>query len=103
MALTIDKASQGFDRRGMQSYINEINTKLVDNACNRLNSGMKEIRAAVDQVWVGTSAETFKNNFEHDVDVIRDALQEARKICENALKEAGKAMGDLDHDLVQKR
>lgn len=103
MALNIEGASLGYDANGVQSYINDINTNLVEEACTQLQTGLAGLRTATDQVWVGQSAETFKTNMEHDVDAICAAMRESREVLIAELKELANRMGQLDENLVQPR
>ena len=103
MALTIEGATLGYDANGIQKYISEINTKLVEDACTQLQTHLSELRAATDAVWVGQSAETFKTNMEHDVDAICAAMRESRDVLVAELTELGNRMGQLDENLVQPR
>lgn len=103
MALNIEGASLGVDASGIQRYITDINTNLVEEACTQLQQGLAELRAATDAVWVGKSAETFKSNMEHDVDSIVSALMESREALVNEIKDLGAKMGEVDENLVQAR
>ena len=53
MALDISGATFGVDENGIQSFINELNTQCIQDTINKMNSGLAELRTAVDEAWVG--------------------------------------------------
>ena len=103
MALNIEGATLGYDASGVNAYISDINTNLVDEACSQLRKGLEELRVATDEVWVGRSAETFKANMEHDVEEICNAIIQAKNSLITELNALGNRMGELDENLVKPR
>ena len=103
MALDISGATFGVDANGIQSFINELNTKCIEETISAMDSGLNEIRTAVDTAWVGKSAETFKDNLESHKKTISDALKKSGDILKSELTDIAAKMGEIDNDLVKPR
>ncbi len=103
MALNIEGATVGYDVNGIEKYIADINTNVVEKACRELNANLTNLRVTVDKIWVGKSAETFKTNMEHDVDSICAALRESVESLVSDLRDAGSYLGEVDENLIQPR
>lgn len=103
MALDISGATFGVDANGIQSFINELNTKCIADTISKMNSGLSDLRSAVDSAWVGTSAETYKNNLEADKKTITDALNESFEVLKGELNDIASKIGEVDEGLIQGR
>ncbi len=100
--LGIEGATQGFDESGVNSYWNSLKTEMIDKAEQQL-ANLTNINSTVNSVWRGTSAETYKENFAHDVNIIIKAIEEAKVALEGAIRNTESNMSHLDETLVTKR
>lgn len=103
MALDISGATFGVDANGIQSFINELNTQCIQDTINKMNSGLAELRTAVDEAWVGKSADTFKNNMESDKDSISKALNQSFEVLKAELFDIASKLSESDEGLITPR
>ena len=103
MALNIEGATIGFDANNLQSTLNHIQNNCVNNAKNALKRNMDTLRSAVDDCWVGQSAETFKSNMQHDVDAICKQLDDAYAALKGVFQDVQNQYAALDEGLIQGR
>lgn len=103
MALNIEGATIGFDANNLQSTLNHIQNNCVNNAKNALKRNMDTLRSAVDDCWVGQSAETFKSNMQHDVDAICKHLDDAYAALKGVFQDVQNQYAALDEGLIQGR
>lgn len=103
MALDIERATLGYDANNVQEALNSLNLKVIEGSKIKLRNSLLTLRAAVDVVWVGQSAEQFKKNMDYDVDTICKALDETRGVLETELHEIVNKMDEVDQNLVQGR
>ena len=74
MALTIENATIGRDANNLQSTLNHIHNNCVETTKSALKTNLDELRTAVDNCWVGNSAEKFKEQMQRNVDDICKGL-----------------------------
>lgn len=103
MALDIERATLGYDANNVQEALNSLNLKVIEGSKIKLRNSLLTLRAAVDVVWVGQSAEQFKKNMDYDVDTICKALDETQGVLETELHEIVNKMDEVDQNLVQGR
>ena len=103
MALTIEGASIGFDANEIQALLNDMNTKCIQDTISKMNTGMSDLRNAVDAGWVGASAEQFKKNMETDKETISNALNTAFEVLKEELNNIVAKMSEMDEGLIQAR
>ena len=80
MALNIEGATIGFDSNNVETALNNLNTKVIQDTIVKMNSSMSTLRDYVDSAWVGASAEQFKNNMEADKEKIAQSLRDTYDI-----------------------
>lgn len=102
MALTLEGASIGVDANGVTALINDINTQVVEETCSKLDSGLGDLRTAVDAVWVGKSAENFKANLETDANNIKQCINDTKEALVAELNEIVQRFNEIDETLVDK-
>jgi len=102
MALTLEGASIGVDANGVTALINDINTQVVEETCNKLDSGLGDLHAAVDAVWVGKSAENFKANLETNANNIKQCINDTKEELVAVLNEIVQNFNQMDEELVTK-
>ena len=103
MALGIEKATIGYDVTRIQALKNKINLEVIEEAKKTLLRGADDLREDIASVWVGQSAENFKDNMKFDAQNICDGMEEARKILEAALDDIVNKMDQVDNSLVRKK
>lgn len=103
MALDIERATLGYDANNVQEALNSLNLKVIEGSKIKLRNSLLTLRAAVDVVWVGQSAEQFKKNMDYDVDTICKALDETQGVLQTELNEIVNKMDEVDQNLVQGR
>lgn len=103
MALTIEGATVGYDVAGVQKLLVDIKTQVIEEASKKMKSSLSTLNAAVDEVWAGHSADTFKKNMKTDVNSICNALDKTYDALYSEVNQIIKAMGQVDQNLVKKR
>ncbi len=101
MTLNISGATSGYDVNGMQALITEVNTQCVVPACAALRREVQNVRTAVDGVWVGASAEAFKQKLTDDTETMCKTLEEVGKQIQEQLNNAGSNVEEYDDALAQ--
>lgn len=103
MALTITGATVGYDKANTDSAIKSLHEEAVTKTIQGLESGYAELENAVDEVWVGTSAETFKQNIKTDIETIKKALEESYDTLKKEIYEIVNKMDEIDQSVISKR
>lgn len=103
MALNINNATIGFDVNNVESALNNLNTRCIQDTINRMNMSMSKLRDYVDSAWVGASAEQFKNNMETDKNKISQALQDTYDVLKSEMYQIVNEMASADSELVKGR
>lgn len=103
MALNINNATIGYDANEVQTALNNIRTDVIGATQDALRQNMNSLREAVDNVWVGQSAENFKSNMSTDMEAICSYLDEAYESLKNELNQITNEMSQIDENLVEKR
>ena len=103
MALNIEGASIGFDINNIEAAINNLNVRCIGETIELMTSGFSEIQSTVDSVWVGASAEQFKNNIKYDIDNVAKALEETKELLKAEMYHIVNEMTAVDEVLVEAR
>ena len=101
--LTISGATIGYDENNIQTALNNLNRKVIQDAISEMNSAMNDLYEAVNAGWVGNSAETFKSNMQYDKNVVADGLNDTYQVLENEMHQIVNELADVDANLVEKR
>ena len=64
--LNIEQAGIGYDTAGISNFLNKLNLDVIDDLVSKLHNNIGPLREAVDQVWVGQSANAFKEKLEKE-------------------------------------
>ena len=73
--LNIEQAGIGYDTVGISNFLNKLNLDVIDDLISKLHNNMGTLRAAVDQVWAGQSANAFKEKLERDSETMIQRLE----------------------------
>lgn len=103
MALDINNASIGYSGDGIETALNNLNTRVIQDAKNLMNSKFGKLEDAVNSAWVGESAETFKKNMRTDIETISKYLDETYETLRNEMYQMVNAMAEADKNSVQLR
>lgn len=98
--LGIESATYGYDSNNTQNLINQINIKCVSDTVTAINTGLAELRVAVDQAWVGASAEKFKEKMEQDANAVSKAIEDAGEMCKSTLRSTVSQMAAVDESIT---
>ncbi len=103
MALNIEGATIGFDSNNVETALNNLNTKVIQDTIVKMNSSMSTLRDYVDSAWVGASAEQFKNNMEADKEKIAQSLRDTYDILKSEMYQIVNEMATADEELIKGR
>lgn len=103
MALNIENATIGFDVNNVEAALNNLNTKVIQDAITKMNAKMSDLRNYVDSAWVGASAEQFKQNMESDKEKISQSLRDTYDILKSEMYQIISEMAAADEELVNRR
>ena len=103
MALNIENATIGFDANNVETALNNLNTKVIQDTINKMNSSMQSLRDYVDAAWVGASAEQFKTNMELDKEKISESLTATYDVLKSQMYQIVNEMSAVDDELVKGR
>lgn len=103
MALNIEGATIGFDANNVETALNNLNTRVIQDTIAKMNSKMSDLRNYVDSAWVGASAEQFKQNMESDKDKISQSLRDTYDVLKSEMYQIVNEMAAADEQLVNRR
>lgn len=103
MALTIDKATVGFDANGLQTLMNDIQVKLVDDTVNNLKNNFQNLVTALEEIWQGQSEQIFVSNMMVDLNKIMKAITAAGEQLQTTVTNMGAELVHADQELVKPR
>lgn len=72
--LNIEQAGIGYDNVGISNFLNKLNLDVIDDLISTIHNDMVPLRAAVDQMWAGQSANAFKEKLERDSQTMIETL-----------------------------
>lgn len=101
MTLEIKDATVGYNEQGVRSLLDDIRANVIEEAESKLESSETKLIEALDDIWVGKSADAFKSNMHEDILTVRQALESAYKALEIEIYNARSAMGNVDANLVE--
>lgn len=103
MALTIESATIGYNRSEVQTAINNLNTKCIDETIQKMKDSEQSLFDAVDAIWAGKSAESFKKNIHTDRETISKGLQDTKDVITGQFNQILASVDDSDQNLVKER
>lgn len=101
MALNIENATVGYSTVGLQDYINQINVQVVDKIIETINKTIPELRETTDSVWVGQSADAFKERLEEDSKTVIQTLQNIKDMVESQMAQVAQNVDNFDADAAE--
>jgi uncharacterized protein YukE len=103
MALEIEGATVGYDVSGIKSLKDDIRANVVEKATTDLRTHVKDLEDAVDEIWAGNSAKTFKDNMQKDVQAVIAAMEAGLAALESEINQVAKRMQEIDDNLIKKK
>lgn len=103
MALTIDNATIGYNGDNVETALNNLKTKCIEDTIEKMKGSMEKLNGWVSDAWVGASAEQFKENMEADRKEVEDNLKATYEELENKIHDIVKSMATIDEELVERR
>ena len=100
--LNISTANLGYDVNGMNQLITDVNVNCVVPTCSTLKSDAANIRQTIDAVWVGASAEAFKDKITRDTEAVCEALEKAGNLISSQMHNAGSNVEEYDQEIAQR-
>ena len=101
MGLKISNATFGYDTNGMLSLIDEVKLTVIPDATKSIRNKKEKIRSTIDTVWVGSSADAFKDKLDYDTDVLCEALLEIKNLISENLNNVGSNVEDIDAEVAK--
>ncbi len=94
-------ASVGYDASGLDDYIHQIKTNVIEKTANDIETEMNTQMNAVNDYWVGASAEAFKELMKSDVAQLKKAFTAIETGLENNLHTMGQDVVNSDNAIAQ--
>ena len=101
MALNIDQANIGYDTVGIQEFINSLNLEVITELTQEMDAQIPKIREVVDQVWVGQSANAFKEKLERDTSIMKQTLETLKEDVEGQFAQIAKNIDNYDSAIAE--
>lgn len=103
MALTIDKATIGYNQAEMKRTLHHIESNCVTATKRTLRNNIQTLRSEVHKCWVGKSADNFMANMQSDVDKICKGLDQAYAGLESEFKKVLAGLAQIDQNVIERR
>lgn len=99
--LNIENATVGYSTVGLQDYINKINIEVVDKIIETINKTIPQLRETTDTVWVGQSADAFKQRLEDDSKTVIETLNSIKEMVEGQMAQIAQNVDNYDADAAE--
>ncbi|MBR3236445.1 hypothetical protein IKF92_02075 [Candidatus Saccharibacteria bacterium] len=99
----IQQSTIGYDTQGVDDMLREIKTKVILEAAEEMKTSVNSLNEAIDSIWVGTSADQFKQNMQSDVTKISRKLEESYNVLESRIWGIVSSMSEADQNLIKSR
>ena len=96
-------ADLGYSKSGIEGLLADIKANVIEKASGELGDKKKDLDTAIDTIWNGQSADTFKTNMQNDVTIIQQALVDLYAALESEVNQVGQEVGRIDEKLVEER
>lgn len=96
-----DQGFQGMYVQGIENYINEIKTIVIQNACENLEQGTAQLHEALRNGWTGQAEINFEKNFDRQIKKTVDSLKAAEASLEAELYAIANSWIEQDKLMVE--
>ena len=100
---SIGQSTVGYDTQGVDDMLREIKTKVIIEAAEAMRSGTNSLCQSIDSIWVGASADQFKENMQSDITKISQQLEDSYYTLENRIWQIVSSMSEADQNLINSR
>lgn len=101
--LGIEGATLGFDEDGSRQALDNINEQIIERIIERMEHSVEDLMYAVDEAWVGPSAEIFKDNVFADLNTIEYGMEESRRQLYEEFSNVQQQMFNADTSILNRR
>lgn len=102
MALQMgENVTLGYDSSNMKVAIEKMHTDVFEKIKSEMNANLEELKTAVDEVWVGFSADAFKKNLERDQILLSDNIDAIYNGLVQNINSLMSGMGKADNEAYQ--
>ncbi|HAB66481.1 MAG TPA: hypothetical protein DCE23_03840 [Firmicutes bacterium] len=91
----------GMSAEGIQNYISEIQTIVIQEACENLESGKDALHTALRTGWTGQAEVNFEKNFDNQITATVNALKSAEAALEAELYAIANSWIEQDKQMVE--
>lgn len=93
--LNIESATAGLDQNNLVDLANSIIT-LINETNTSVKSDSLNVLSTIDTVWIGSSANMFKEKLSYDTDTITQVLREIAELVKGEINNAGSNVEEYD-------
>ncbi len=93
--LNIESATAGLDQNNLVDLANSI-INLINETNTSVKSDSLNVLSTIDTVWVGASANMFKEKLSYDTDTITQVLREIAELVKGEINNAGSNVEEYD-------
>ena len=97
------QSTVGYDTQGVENMLREIKTKVIIEAAEEMKTSVNALTEAIDNIWVGASADQFKENIQNDVTKISNKLEESYNMLEKKIWDIVSSMVEADQNIIKNR
>ena len=101
MGLNIQSSTMGYDTVGLQDLIKNIKIDIIPAMATSIRNSKNDVRDTINSVWVGASANAFKDKLDRDTEVLCKTLMDLTEAVENDVKTAGVNVEELDAEIAK--
>ena len=101
--MDIENATIGYNQDGANQLKEDLRAQYLDSTVDALNDNFHQLEESIDSIWVGQSADNFKENMGDDVNDVTRAIKELREAIDAEIDNTMNKMAEADENLVQRR
>lgn len=91
----------GMSAEGVDAYVVDIKTVVIDKACADLKNNLETLRTAVRSGWTGQAEVNFEKNLEKQINATVEALEAAQAKLVSELYAVANSWIDQDKNMVE--
>lgn len=99
-AMDFTSATEGVSFTGMETFKDTIHTDVFDAMVSAINN-LDTVRDAVDNNWVGNSANNFKSNITNGAKTMADQMKDIQAMLDTELDGIVQSVAEADDTLIE--
>ena len=99
--VSIESATIGYDTVGLQAFTEKLNLIVFNGAAKKVMEGINPLNLAVDSVWAGQAANSFKAKFERDANTLCDTLNNLEEELRSQFATVAKNVDEYDSSMAE--